>query len=153
MNNQSNWIATRVRLGWALLAVGVVLAGMGVWLEFQYLYVANSFRILTGLGILLAGVGIGFLVRYRPALKDSLSARRLNAEERDERSVLIRARAGNRAYWVSAALIYIGLMWVSFSWANLPPLDGDALWYFLAACVLIPFGVYIASILIDERNL
>ena len=153
MNNQSNWISTRVRLGWALLAVGVVLAGMGVWLEFQYLYVENSFRILTGLGILLAGVGIGFLVRYRPALKDSLSARRLNAEEGDERTVLIRARAGNRAYWVSAALIYIGLMWVSFSWGGLPEMGSNALWYYLAACVLIPFGVYIASILIDERNL
>lgn len=153
MNNQSKWISTRVRLGWALLAIGVVLAGMGVWLEFQYLYVENSFRILTGLGILLAGVGTGFLVRYRPALKDSLSARRLNAEERDERTVLIRARAGNRAYWVSAVLIYIGLMWVSFSWADLPQLGGDALWYYLAACVLVPFGVYIASILVDERKL
>jgi len=153
MDSQSKWIATRVRLGWALLAVGVVLAGAGVWLEFQYLYVANSFRILTGLGILLGGIGIGFVVRYRPALKDTLSARRLNAEERDERTVMIRARAGNRAYWVSAALIYIGLMWVSFSWADLPPLGGDALWYYLAACVLLPFGVYIASILIDERNL
>jgi hypothetical protein len=126
---------------------------MGAWLEFQYLYVANNFCILTGLGILLGGVGIGFVVRYRPALKDTQSARRLNAEERDERTMLIRARAGNRAYWVSAALIYIGLMWVSFSWADLPLLGGDALWYYLAACVVIPFGVYIASILLDERSL
>lgn len=153
MNSQTKWISTRVRLGWVFVAVGVLLAGMGAWLEFQYLYVENSFRILTGLGILLAGVGIGFLVRYRPALKDSLSARRLNAEERDERTVLIRARAGNRAYWVSAALIYIGLMWVSFAWGGLPDLGSDALWYYLAACVLIPFGVYIASILVDERKL
>ena len=92
-------------------------------------------------------------MRYRAALKDEQSARRLNVEERDERTVLIRARAGNRAYWVSAALIYIGLMWASFA-ANggLPPLTGNTLWFFLAAAVLFPFGVYVASILFDQRN-
>lgn len=44
-------------------------------------------------------------------------------------------------------------MWASFA-ANgsLPPLAGDALWFFLAACVLVPFGVYVASILIDQRS-
>ena len=153
MDDQNRWIAARVRLGWGFLAIGALLAGAGVWLEFQYLYVENNFRILTGLGILLAGVGIGLLVRYRAASKDAQSARRLGAEERDERTVMIRARAGNRAYWVSAALIYIGLMWVSFSWGGLPELGSDALWYYLAACVLIPFGVYVASIVYDERNL
>jgi hypothetical protein len=63
------------------------------------------------LGILLVGIEIGILVRYRAALKDEQFARRLTVKEQDERTVLIRARAGNRAYWVSAALIYIGLMW------------------------------------------
>jgi hypothetical protein len=29
----------------------------------------------------------------------------------------------------------------------------DALWYFLAACALIPVGVYILSMLVDERRL
>jgi hypothetical protein len=79
---------------------------------------------------------------------------RLTVEERDERTVLIRTRAGNRAYWVSTALIYLGLMWVSFA-ANgsLPALTGNTLWFFLAAGVLIPFGVYITSILVDQRNL
>jgi hypothetical protein len=99
-------------------------------------------------------MGVGYLVRYGTALKDEQSARRLSVEEQDERTVLIRARAGNKAYWVSAALIYLGLMWASFAsngW--LPQLAGNALWFFLAAGVLIPFGVYIISILNDQRNL
>lgn len=35
---------------------------------------------------------------------------------------------------------------------NLPALRGDVLWCFLAAAVLMPFGVYVGSILIDQRN-
>jgi hypothetical protein len=75
------------------------------------------------------------------------------AEERDERSLMIRNQAGNRAYWVSAALVYLGLMWASFA-ANgdLPELSNDLLWYYLAAGFVIPFGVYAVSIVIDQRN-
>jgi hypothetical protein len=113
-----------------------------------------DYRIITGLGILLLGIGIANLVRYGVALKDVQSARRLTAEEKDEWSMLIRTRAGNKAYWVSASLIYGGLMWESFA-ANdkLPALTGDPLWFFLAAGVLLPFGVYITSILIDQQRI
>ena len=44
-------------------------------------------------------------------------------------------------------------MWESFAAnGNLPALSGNALWYFLAAAVLVPFGVYAGSILIDQRR-
>jgi hypothetical protein len=154
MNNRTNWISNRVRLGWLFLAAGIVVGGAGLYIESQFSYLPYNTRLITGLGILLIGIGVGYLVRYMPALKDSQSARRLSVEERDERTLLIRARAGNRAYWVSAALIYFGLVWSSFA-ANgsLPPLSGDSLWYFLAAAVLIPFGVYVASVLLDQRAL
>lgn len=154
MDNRTKWISTRVRLGWMFLAVGAFVSGVGIFIELQHAYLPYNFRIITGLGILLIGIGIGYLLRYRAALKDEQSARRLTVEERDERTVLIRARAGNRAYWISTALFYIGLMWASFA-ANgsLPALTGNALWLYLAAGVLIPFGVYITSILVDQRNL
>ena len=154
MASRTNWIMSKIRLGWIFLAVGVVIALVGVLFEMVYAEMVYNYRIITGLGILFIGIGIGYVVRYRSALKDEQSARRLSVEERDERTVLIRVRAGNRAYWVSAALIYIGLMWASFA-ANgdLPDLAGDTLWFFLAGCVLIPFGVYVASLLVDERNL
>jgi len=100
----------------------------------------------------MAGAGIGYLVRYRAAAADERAARRLSAEERDERTVMIRTRAGNRAYWASAGLVYAGLMWASFS-ANgsLPPLEGDTVWYYLAVATLVPLAVYIGSMLVDER--
>jgi ABC-type uncharacterized transport system permease subunit len=141
-------------MGWMFLSAGVFVAVVGIFSELQFSDLPYNFRIITGLGILLAGIGVGYLVRYRVALNDEQSARRLTVEELDERNVLIRSRAGNRAYWVSTALIFTGLMWASFA-ANgsLPALTGDTLWFFLAAGVLIPFGVYIISFLNDQRNL
>ena len=153
MDNRKQWVLSRIRLGIFSLVVGLLVIFVGIWLELALSYLPYDARIITGLGILLAGLGIGLLVRYGAALRDNQAALRLSVEERDERTVQIRQRAGNRAYWVSTALVYLGLMWASFaSNGALPDLVGDALWYFLAAGVLIPFGVYIASILLDERN-
>ena len=153
MDKHTNWIAARIRLGWVFLVAGVLVASLGIFSEMAFYYLTYNFRIITGLGILLIGIGVGYLVRYRAALKDELAARRLTAEERDERTVMIRSRAGNRAYIVCALLVYLGLMWSSFaSSGSLPALTGDALWFFLAACLLIPFGFYVASILVDQRK-
>jgi hypothetical protein len=154
MNTHKKWIASRVRLGWALLILGILTIIAGIIFELNLTHLPYNFRLVTGLGILFAGGGIGYLVRYIAALKDAQSARRLAIEEQDERSVLIRTRAGNRAFWVSAALVYLGLLWASFaSSGSLPALAGDVLWFFLAACVLVPFAVYIAGILLDQRSL
>jgi hypothetical protein len=149
MDNRMKWVSAKIRTGWIFLAAGVFVAVLGRFIEHQYSYLPYNLRI-----ILLTGIGVGYLVRYWAALKDEQSAKRLTVEERDERTVLIRARAGNRAYWVSTVLIYTGLMWASFA-ANggLPDLSGDVLWYFLAAGVLVPFGAYIVSILVDQQNL
>lgn len=154
MDNRTKWVKTKSHLGWILLVAGTLIGIVGIIVESQNTHQPYNYHIITGLGILLAGYGIGNLVLYRIALKDDQTVRRLAVEDRDERTKLIRARAGNRAYWVSSVLIYIGLMWVSFA-ANgsLPDLSGDALWFFLAACTLVPIGIYIISILIDERNL
>jgi len=153
MRKSTHWIANRMRLGWITLLAGFLVVSLGIFMEVGFSSLPYNLRIVTGVGILLVGVGAGTLIRYRAALKDEQSLRRLTAEERDERTVMIRTRAGNRAYIVSAALVYTGLMWASFA-ANgsLPPLAGDGLWFFLAACVLVPFGVYVASVLIDQRS-
>jgi hypothetical protein len=154
MDKHTKWLTTRVRLGWGFLAAGILVMILGLFAEQQYSYLPYNFRIITGLGILFVGIGVGYLVRYGVAMnKDQLTSRRLAAEETDERSLMIRNRAGNRAYWVSTAMVYGGLLWTSFA-ANgsLPALNGNVLWYFLVACVMIPFGVYAASILSDQRN-
>jgi hypothetical protein len=153
MDHNNNWILTKIKLGWIFLSAGLILGAAGIILSRNYSNLPYNFRTITGLGIFLIAIGIYNLVHYRMALKDTQVARRLTMEERDERIVFLRTRAGNRAFWMSTLLIYAGLMWVSFA-ANggLPPLQGDILWNFLAAAVLIPFGVYIGSILIDQRN-
>lgn len=153
MDNRKKWIVNKINLGWVSLVAGVVFGAAGVILGRVYADLPYNFGILTGLGIFLAGIGISAVVTYRSALKNEQVAARLAVAERDERTVFIRTRAGNRAYWVSAALIYAGLMWESFAAnGNLPALAGNGLWYFLAAAVLIPFGVYAGSILMDERS-
>lgn len=154
MENRTRWIESKIRLGWIFLALGALVVIIGLLAQIQFVDSAYNFRIVTGLGILFIGIGAGYLLRYRTALNDEQAARRLNAEERDERTLLIRARAGNRAYWVTAIILYIGLMWVSFA-ANgsLPALSEDSLWFFLAAAVVIPFGVYAISMVIDQKSL
>ena len=154
MHKRYQTISNKVRLGWLLLALGALVVTIGIFTELQFAGSAYNYRLVTGLGIVLVGAGIGYLVRYRLALKNDQAARRLAIEEQDERTVLINSRAGQRAYWFSAALAYAGLLWVSFaSHGSLPALSGDALWYFLAACVLAPFGVYVISLLVDQRKL
>ncbi len=131
----------------------MILALAGVIIGLVYSTLPYDPRIITGVGIVLVGIGLSNLIRYRMAGKDASALRRLSAEERDERLELIRARAGNHAFWVSIVMIFTGLMWSSFA-ANgqLPPLSGDTLWYYLAGCVVVPFIVYIASALNGERK-
>lgn len=154
MDNPRAWIAGKLQLGRVLLIVGALTMLLGVAAELAYSGSPYNMRIITGLGIMLTGAGVGYLLRYRTAAKDADAVRRIVAEERDERTTLIRTRAGSRAYWASAAFVYAGLMWASFA-ANdaLPPLAGEVLWWFLAAGFLIPFGVYVASMLVDERTI
>lgn len=150
MTDPRKWIATRVRLGWALLAAGSVAGYFARWATAASPY---NFQIIIGLSTLLMAFGVGFLFRYRAGLKDEGSARRLMTKARDERTVMLRIRAGNRAFWMSTVLVYAGLMWTSYAArGGLPVLSQDALWNFLAAAVVLPFAVYLGSILIDERT-
>jgi len=153
MNKQVNWIKQQLRLGWIALAAGIVFSLAGLLLPRLVNGLPFNARIITGLGIFLLGVGIAYLARYSAARRDPRAAARMSSEARDERIQGIRARAGNRAYWVSTAIVYAGLMWVSFSASgSLPVLSADALWYFLAAAVILPFAVYAASLAYDQQH-
>jgi len=151
MSNQMNWINRQIRLGWVFLAGGLVVAVAGILLPRLVGDLSIDERIITGVGILLLGIGTAYLTHYGAARRDSQAARRMIAEEHDERMQILRAQAGNRSYWVSAVMAYAGLMWVSFvENGSLPPLSADALWYFLAAVVVLPFGIYAASLMYDQ---
>lgn len=153
MQKHNQWIASKVRFGWILLAIGVVVLITGIFVELKFGSQPYNFRIITGVGIAVTAAGLANVLRYKALAKNDLDARRLRAAALDERVVLIRRRAGNRAYFVSAVMIYAGLMWASFaSNGGLPDLAGDTLWFFLAACTVIPFGVYLATIVVDNRS-
>jgi hypothetical protein len=153
MNNQRKWIDRQRSKGWLFLVGGVILAGVGILLGGQSANLAFNPRVVTGLGILLLGVAVSYLVRYAAARRSPQTAERLLSEERDERNQFLRTRAGNRAYWSSAVLTYILLMWISLA-ANggLPALSADALWYVVVALVILPFGVYAASLYYDQKH-
>lgn len=152
MSKNLRWMKKQQRLGWTALAAGLIFAGCGLILA-RVADLAFNPRIITGLGILFLGLGVAYLVRYGAAQKDPKSVGRMVIEEKDERMQMIRARAGNRAYWTSTVIVYGGLMWVSFA-ANgsLPALSADGLWYFLAAAVILPFAVYAASLIYEQQK-
>lgn len=152
MNKQTQWVKNQVRLGWLLLCSGVVIFVIGLLLPVIIAAPGFNTRIVSGIGILLLGIGAANLVRFSSASRDPQAARRVVSAERDERLRAIRARAGSRAYFASAVLIYALLMWLSFA-ANgsLPQLSSDVIWYCLAAMLVLPFLVY-AYTMIDEQR-
>lgn len=153
MDEQRAWIRGRVLTGWALGAVGVVVLAASLGLRAAGAFPGWNLGAVGGLGILAIGMGVGLVVQYRRALHDPAAAHRVIVAERDERVVAIKTRAGNRAWVVSAAMTWLGLMWASMAAnGNLPNLAGDVLWWFLAAALGVPFLVYAGSITLDQHR-
>ena len=154
MSDQKKWLNNKIRIGWFFIGLGILFILAGVYFEINYSYIPYNVSIITGLGILWAGIGIGLIVKYMAVIKGDQSAKRMMVEEQDERNLFIRYRAGYRAFWVAIILVYVVLMWFSMA-ANgsLPPIGKDLLWYIQAACVVIPFSVYIFSCLIDQKRI
>ena len=151
MTNQQGYLHRRVRAGWGLLALGAVLFAARLILQFLFAVPFNA-RIVSGLGIFFAGLGLGQVLRYRATRSNRQAVARLINEKHDERNHLIRGQAGSRAFWVSLAMTYAALMWLSFaSSGSLPTPTPDGLWYYLAAAVIVPFIVYAGSILYEEK--
>jgi hypothetical protein len=153
MTDRTSWLRIRVRAGWLLLACGILIFAASLVLERANPDFPWNLRILGGIGIAVGATGAGTLLRYRPAMSNDELARRLVVAELDERGVLIRRRAGERAYWASAILVFVGLMWASFaSNGDLPALEGDLLWNCLVIAFLVPLFVYLGSVIVDERR-
>jgi hypothetical protein len=152
MTEQQQYLHNRVRIGWGILVAGLVIFAAGLALQLFFTLPFNT-RIISGLGIFAIGLGVAQIVRYRAVIGNPRTAARLVNEERDERVRMIRARAGNRAFWLSLVMTYALLMWVSMaSNGSLPEIGDDALWYYLASTVILPFALYVGSLVYDQRN-
>ena len=153
MTDKIAWIKKNVTLGRALVGAGLLIMVAGIVLNISLRDWPFNIRIVTGAGILLFGIGVGMVVKYKAMLTNDPQAQRLVAEELDERSRAIRTQAGYWAYLVSAALVFVGLLWAGWA-ANgmLPQLQGDTLWYALIVALVLPFLVYMGGILLGERQ-
>jgi hypothetical protein len=139
-----NWLRTRALLGGLLLTCGIVLLAVSLASRGGNPD-DTGLRVIGGFGIAGIGVGIGLVARYGMALRSQQTALRVMAEERDERSINHKQRAGQRAYWTSAGMIWLGLM-------CLPEAQTDGIWNLMVAALVIPFAVYVGSIVIDARK-
>jgi hypothetical protein len=153
MVERNGWLRRRVLGGSIAIAVGLLLFAGSLVAQAGYPDAKFDVRIVGGIGMGIAGAGLAIAIKFGVGLRDPSTARRLVAEELDERMVSMRQRAAARAYWTSALLVFGGLMWTSFaSNGKLAALEGDALWNFLAVATVAPFLVYIASLVFDERH-
>ena len=153
MDNHIKHIKKQQKTGYFLVGSGVVVMLVGIILTITISSPAFNLRIITGLGILLVGLGIARMVKYRLTATDPQSTARVVNTERDERLKLLRDRSGHRAYLVSAVMAYALLMWVSFADSgSLPRLSDDALWFALSAVVVLPAVVFMASYLYEDKH-
>jgi hypothetical protein len=153
MSNELKWIQRQSRFGLAFLVAGLVVMALGISLERRMEPLPFDARSVTAAGILLLGIATAFLWRYFFGRRNPQAAARLANKANDERYRTIHARAGNRAYWISLILGYLGLAYVSRMESRaVPVLSVDALWYYLAALVVFPFAIYIVSLVYDEKH-
>jgi membrane protease YdiL (CAAX protease family) len=150
MDNSLKYVTRRWRLSLVLLAAGVILAVAGALLPRLFGPLPINPKLVTALGILAFGTGLGIAVRYGAGRRDPTTALRIASEEQDERQSILRGRAGFRAFLTAEALAYVLLMAVSLN-AYQDPM-ADALWYALAVIVIAPFAVYAISLSYDEKN-
>ena len=153
MSSNQAWASRQRRIGWTLVVAAVVVGATGLALQAASAVLPFDPRLVTGIGIVLLGLAIAALIRGGVGTRAGDTSR-LGVEELDERNVAIRRLAGSRAFVVSVTLTYALLMWVSFS-ANgqLPALSPDALWYALAAAVVLPLVVYAVSAIQADRSM
>ena len=153
MNNHMEWINRKVRWGWLSFAAALVVAAIGIALEWQVKPQSFNPKYVTSLGIIMFGVGIAYLQKYFPARRNPQAAARMAAKANDERVVAIRAKAGFGAYILSAVLTYAGMMWVGGAERRGEPLgSADAIWYGLLVLFLLPICFFVISLLYYERN-
>ena len=153
MLNQTNWTKNILRWGLVLTGVGLLAAVVGFMLARlvgDNIYISH---VLPSVGTVLIGLGIINLAQYTYVRHNPEAGRQMMIGERDERMQLIRARAGQRAFWISNVMAYFLLTWISFADdIGLPQLSKEAIWLSLLVLVILPLIAYMAWI-IREQNM
>lgn len=146
---RSNGATPEVKIGWILLVFGILLLVVGTVYRQVMPDAAMLGRLVMSFGIFFTGWGLISLSRRLAALKDPQAVRRLEIEERDERSLAIRDRAGYGAYMFTAIASAVGLIIYSGLTQDRPGFD--LMWWYLAFLVVGP-GVYYVIALVRLRD-
>ncbi len=153
MHNQTNWTKGILTWGLVLAGLGIVVAVVGFILPGLVSGLVLPAGLIPGISVILLVVGIASLAQYAHIRSNPKAGQQMMIRERDERLHLIRAQAGQRAYWISSSLAFFVLIWTAFAGdVGLPTLTGDALWFSLLLVVVLPFFVYIGSIAYEQNN-
>jgi hypothetical protein len=153
MDSMENYTNKHRSFARIFLIAGLIIAAAGVTLESIHLSLGVDPRLITATGILLLGLSLASWVRYLSARRDPQTALRTINAESDERMTAIKNLAGQRGFWVALAITYSLLMWESISSNGaLPILTEDGRWFWLAAAVVLPMIVYIASIIQGNKT-
>jgi hypothetical protein len=147
MHNQTNWTKGILTWGLVVISLGLVMAVVGLILPGLVTGLDFIGRLLIAIGLVLIVLGGVSLMQYAYVSRDPRAGKQMMINEQDERMQWIRARAGQRAFWISSSLAFAVLIWASFaSDVGLPTLTGNALWFSLLAVVVVPYIVYIIGI-------
>jgi hypothetical protein len=142
MEHTVDLLGRRIRQGWVLLGLGALLLAGGIALSALLPGGPSNFKWVEGFGIWLLGWGSIHQARYLLAARDPSAARRAINEDLDERNIAISRQAGHVAFVVTILAAGSALIVHSAMTRGSPY---DALWWFLAAAVVVPSAVYVVA--------
>jgi len=145
----------QARMALTLFVLGGICVLTGIVFDDLVFFPVMNGKIILGIGIVLGGLSFAYIVRYIAFRKDPLTAQRLETNERDERTLSIRRRAGNGAFITS--MILAGFFLIIYSLISYPVLavqiEFDWVWFMLAVQVIVPMLVYITGLIRYEGKM
>lgn len=145
----------QARMALTLFVLGGVCVLTGIGFDALVFSPVINGKIIIGIGVLLAGVALAYIIRYIAFQKDPVRAQRMENIEKDERTLSIRRRAGFNAFITS--MILSGFFLFIYSLISYPILSVqisfDWVWFMLAVLVIVPMMVYIIGLVRYEETM
>jgi hypothetical protein len=129
--------------GWAILGLGILALLVGLIADFTRVTQHNGGRLVIVPGILIMAWGAGILLKYSLAGADPETARKLRIDETDERTILVRSRAGYDAFQLSIPTVVIGFFAYTYLNRDTITIGTDYFWFYLIFMAAVPIIIYI----------
>ncbi len=143
-------IQQRISTSAWLFAVGVVMIFLGILISTLFSAVQLNPKIVITIGLLITGWGAGNLFKYRLMRQNPQETQQMLIHERDERTQMIRAQAGNTAFVFMIEVMCLALL--IYSITRPENTQFDPLWVFLAAMIILPMAIYVYQLIHLDRK-